>query len=80
MKKTRDMDTNAREGTAGTDGHEDKVDDEDESPEQEFWINCFQKGQRDDPASEVLICCDDSPSTERARQADPGVSLASQPL
>lgn len=33
MKKTRDMDTNAREGTAGTDRHEDKVDDEDESPE-----------------------------------------------
>ena len=33
MKKTRDADTNACEGTAGTDMHEDKVDDEDESPE-----------------------------------------------
>lgn len=33
MKKTRDTDTNACEGTAGTDMHEDKEDNEDESPE-----------------------------------------------
>lgn len=31
--KTRDKDTNACKGTAGTDMHEDKVDNEDESPE-----------------------------------------------